>query len=729
MSAKSLVQLGRLTGVEVGLARARLAISGIQREASRPPLEALVQAGALVGLRGVTFRLSVADAIGRAGQDAPLVAWSPVERRWLIVQRCGLFFAKVAHAFHPGAGVTLPRAELASRLGVSSDAETADFAIFHSERPADAIATEKASHPDAPLTGAGEHNHESHGHGFPWHRFGSLLSGERRDIQVFVGFSLLAGILYLSVPLAVDALVSNLAFGSEARPFMQAVFFVSLGLLLCLALAAVVRGFKHLLSEVIQRRIFVRIVADLGHRLPRVKPESLDGQHGPELVNRFLDVVTLQKASAALLMDGLDASFAMVIGMVLLGLFHPLLLVFVMLLIALLWLVLFVLARGAVQTSIAESRAKYAVVHWFEEIARHPNLFKGPGGYSLAIDRADQLARTYLDARESHFRIFLRQVGGLLTLEVLATAGLLMVGGMLVLRQELTLGQLVASELTVASIVAALGKLPKQLEVWYDAMAAMDKVGHLVDLETEREDGDLPVATRQAAQVRMQDATFGFSPDRPVFSNLNFSLRPGESAALVGAQGSGASTVLSLVFGLRRLDEGFVAINGLDVRSWNLERLRAQTLLLRGHDLMDGTVADNIRLGRPDLGYDDVRCALERVGLFEEIMAFPEGLNAPLVSGGLPLSSRQRVRLLVARALAQRPALLLIDELLDGLDSDTFRALSECLFDPSAGWTLLIATRDEEVVRRCQWSIRLSDDQSPRRPAPPSSESGHTVSL
>lgn len=105
-------------------------------------------------------------------------------------------------------------------------------------------------------------------------------------------------------------------------------------------------------------------------------------------------------------------------------------------------------------------------------------------------------------------------------------------GGVLVLLQELTLGQLVASELTVASIVAALAKLPKQLEVWYDAMAATDKVGHLVDLETVREEGDQPSVNGECARVRVQGVTFGFGPGRPLFENLCFELEPGDIAAL-----------------------------------------------------------------------------------------------------------------------------------------------------------------------------------------------------
>ncbi len=710
--AQSLVQLGRLTGVDIGLARARLALANCRHLPGGEPLELFSHAAALVGLRAKLVRLSVADAIGWARRDTPLVAWDSTASRWLIIRRSGLFQAQIADQFRPGLAHSISRRDLASRLGVTTESAAVDFAVVHSERPADVVATEPAAHPDAPLAGGGHatgDHPEKHEHPVPWHRFGALLTGEIRDIQVFLVFSLVAGLLYLSVPLAVDALVSNLAFGNDARPFMQAVVMVSLGLLLSLALAAAVRAFKHYLAEVIQRRIFVRLVADLGHRLPRVKPEALDGQHGPELVNRFLDVVTLQKSSAGLLMDGLDAVFSIVIGMLLLGLFHPLLLVFVLLLIALLWVVLFVMARGAVRTSIAESYAKYAVVHWFEEIARHPNLFKGPGGYALAMDRADQLARTYLEARRSHFRILLRQIGGMLTLEVIATVGLLMVGGILVLRQELTLGQLVASELTVATIVAALSKLPKQLEVWYDAMAAMDKVGHLVDLETEREDGDTPGRRTGPAEVRVQDATFGFHADRPLFSRLSFQLAPGESGAVVGAQGSGASTLLSLLFGLRRLEHGFITVDGLDVRSWNLEQLRSEVLLLRVHDIMDGTVADNIRLGRPDLSHDDVRVALEKAGLFEDVMALPQGMNSPLMSGGLPLSSRQRIRLLVARAIAQKPRLLLVDEMLDGLDAPTLESLADRLFDPQAGWTVLVSTRDADVLRRCRRVICLNE--------------------
>ena len=94
---------------------------------------------------------------------------------------------------------------------------------------------------------------------------------------------------------------------------------------------------------------------------------------------------------------------------------------------------------------------KYQLVEWLEEIARHPLLFKGPGGAAFALARADDLVRGYLDARREHFRILMRQIVGLLALEVAAGTALLGVGGWLVLNQQLTLGQLVAAEIMRAA--------------------------------------------------------------------------------------------------------------------------------------------------------------------------------------------------------------------------------------------------------------------------------------
>jgi ABC-type bacteriocin/lantibiotic exporter with double-glycine peptidase domain len=330
------------------------------------------------------------------------------------------------------------------------------------------------------------HGGKGHMHVSPERRFFRLLKAERGDIVTLLIFSIFSGLLYLAAPLAVDAVVSNLAFGGQAQPYVQAIVVLALALLGALSLQAVVSGFQYYVSDIIQRRIFVRTAADLAYRLPRVKAEALSGVHAPELVNRFLDVVTAQKSTALLLLDGINLVFGTLIGMLLLALYHPILLLFSAVLLVLIVIVLWICGRGAVDTSIKESRMKYDLVNWFEEIAHFPLLFKGPGGHTMAYEKANQFASEYVTARAAHFRILMRQVAGLLTLQVFAAAGLLGVGGWLVIGQQVTLGQLVASELILSTIVASLAKLGKKLEAWYDAMAAVDKLGHIVDLPIER---------------------------------------------------------------------------------------------------------------------------------------------------------------------------------------------------------------------------------------------------
>ena len=215
----------------------------------------------------------------------------------------------------------------------------------------------------------------------------------------------------------------------------------------------------------------------------------------------FADLCFAVAPGGALLLTGVNLVLSTIIGLTVLAFYHQFLLAFSIVLVTALAAIVFLLGRRALGTSIAESKRKYEVVDWLEELARHPRVFKGPGGLELATTRADGLVRSYLDARRAHFRILLRQISSLLALEVVAATLLLVVGGWLVLDQQLTLGQLVASEIIVSAIVASISKLGKQFEAWYDAVAAVDKLGHLVDLPLERAGGETPPDTNAAARI------------------------------------------------------------------------------------------------------------------------------------------------------------------------------------------------------------------------------------
>jgi ABC-type bacteriocin/lantibiotic exporter with double-glycine peptidase domain len=469
---------------------------------------------------------------------------------------------------------------------------------------------------------------------------------------------------------------------------------------------------QYVVAEVIQRRIFVRLATDLSRRLPRVDLSSLDGVHAPELVNRFLDVVTVQKSTSMILLNGINLVLSAAIGLTVLAFYHPFLLAFSIFVVLAVASIVLVLGRGAVRTGVHESRCKYEVVGWMEELARHPRTFMVGAGLSLAHARADALMRDYLGARREHFRVLIRQIGALLALEAIAATLLLVLGGWLVLNQQLTLGQLVASEIIVSAIVASISKLGKQFEAWYDAVAAVDKLGYLVDLPIERRGGQVMRPDAAGATIAARGLVCSQPASRGVMDPVDLTVAPGERVALLGSRGTEAGIVLECMLGLRQQQSGDLSIDGLDVRSWDLAALRARALLVRPGEIMTGSIADNLALGDP--GIDDRRMlrALDDVGLLAAVRSLPLGLRTPLVTGGFPLSESECDRLLAARAIVQRPSLLLIDGLLDGHEG-TREALAAALLSDDRPWTAVIATTDPRVAARAQRTIDVQHGQEP----------------
>ena len=565
------------------------------------------------------------------------------------------------------------------------------------------------SNHSSPAHSGNRYSAGSPSHPTPFLRFLALLRPEAQEIRIILILSIISGILYLATPLTADAVVNNFAFGGEQPVYVQALIVLAVFLMFLLGMLGILRAGQEYAMELIQRRIFVRLTADLAFRLPRVPLEVLEAHQGPELVNRFFDVVTVQKSASGLLLDGINVIFSTLIGLVVLGFYHPLLLIFASILMVLLVLVVFLPGKRAVRTSIDESYAKHAVVGWLEQIAMFPLLFRVSGAAEMACSRADRLALDYLAARKSHFRILLGQIITLLGLQAIASAALLSIGGWLVLRAELTLGQLVASELIVASIVAAMSKLGKHLESWYDALAAVDKLGYLVDLPIERETGEKPAVTERGLRVQVRGVTYAPAGDLPVLQDQNLEIPPGSTLGIISPGGLGGSALLDLLAGLREPTTGQVLLNGIDLRLWQLGELRRQVFLVRGQDIVQGTILENVRLGRPDIDIDAVNRALECVGLLGVVHRMNDGLETVLSPGGHPLTNSQRSRLILARAIIRKPQLLLVDEALDGLEIDTLEKLEAALFDAREPRTLVLVTRDPDLLRRCDHSVQLGE--------------------
>lgn len=534
--------------------------------------------------------------------------------------------------------------------------------------------------------------------GNPLARLRALLRLESRDLWVVVIYSAGVGLMTLVVPVAVQAVVNFIAFGSLLQPLVILTLFV----LVALGFSAAMNAFRVFTVEIIQRRLFVRVATDFAQRLVSVKTEAFDRLYGPELVNRFFDVVTVQKSAALLLMDGLSLAMQTALGMVLLAVYHPLLLAFDILLLLIMALIIFVLGRGAVPTAIYESKAKYTVAAWLEEIASQVWAFKSASGAAYALGRTDDLATEYIERRKTHFRIAFRQIVGSLALQALASASLLGMGGFLVMQQQLTLGQLVAAELIVTTVVAGFSKFGKKFETFYDLLAALDKLGEMIDLPVEEGGLADPSQKQGPAGVAAAGVSLRAAGGEPALRDVSLRLTPGERVGLTGPSGSGKSALADVLCGLRRPESGIALFDGLDVRDLSPAALRDHVALVRGTSVISGSVEENVSLGRPGVGLQQVQDALDRAGLLEEVLDLPDGLQTRLSTGAAPLTGAQAARLLLARAIAAKPRLLIIDDALDMAGGPALRRkICRALFDPQAPWTLVCITDHPDVLSLC----------------------------
>jgi len=525
----------------------------------------------------------------------------------------------------------------------------------------------------------------------PLQRLLSLLRAESSDVWVIVTFALVAGLLTMATPLAVQSLLNTVAFGR----FLQPVIVLSLMLLTFLIFQAALKAIQTVVVEIIQRRLFARVAAELSFRLPRTRVEALDDKYAPELVNRFFDIATVQKVSAQLLLDGITLVLTVAVGMTVLAFYHPYLLAFDIVLILAILLTLFVLGHGAVKTSIKESKTKYAMAAWLEDLARCRTTFRYDGAAEFAMGRSDQLIYDYLLARKKHFKVLMRQIIFMLLLQALASTALLAIGGWLVISGELSLGQLVAAELIVAVVVGSFAKLGKHIESFYDLMASIDKIGSLFDLPIERTDGLL--TTGSGAGIVIKDVSYSLPNGRAILSNVSLTIQSGQKVAISGTSGCGKSLLLDMLFGMREPASGLVTVNGIDPRDVRPDVLRRRVALAREVEVFEGTVAENVHLERPDISIGDVRAALELVELLPLIQQQPLGLDTPLNSAGTPLTTSQLRRLMVARAIAGGCEILLLDEILDSLSDIDSAQILQRIVEADRPWTIVLVTNRERL--------------------------------
>lgn len=534
-------------------------------------------------------------------------------------------------------------------------------------------------------------------HQTPFQRLREMLHLDRGDYVVVFIYTTLIGLLTLAVPLAAQALVNTIAAGVMIQPLVV----LTLGVFVALVFAGVLRLLKLSLLEKLQQRIFARVSLQLADLLPRIEHDALVKEYGPTLVNRFFDVVTIQKTVSKILFYGPPALLQVVLALVLMSFYSPYLLAFAIFLILFLVFVIWGLGLGGLRTSIEESYSKYRIADWLEELARCQRGVKMNAVPTFPLEKADVLLVDYIKLRREHFRIIYRQALGTYVFQAIAGAGVLAIGGWLVINRQLTLGQVVAAEIVVAGALEGVEKLVRLLESIFDLLTGLDKVGHLTDMPTERTHGRQLAAEQAGASVVCRKVRFSYDGEHNILSGLDLTVSAGERVSLVGESGVGKSTLAAMLCGLHAPNSGLVQINGMDVRDANLDSLRHVVGLVGdANEIFAGTIEENILLGRQAINQQDLQWVLDLTRLNEELARFTHGLQTKLTSEGRNLSRGQIQRLLIARAIISRPRLLILDEGFTGIDeNDKIDILSE-MFDSVHPWTIISISHDPEVVMR-----------------------------
>ena len=536
------------------------------------------------------------------------------------------------------------------------------------------------------------------GTGDPLLQVRTFVAQHRSEVAIVALYSVAVGVFALVTPVAVQALVNTTAFGTVLQPIIV----LAVLLLGGLALSGTLRAMKALLVEVLQRRMFVETAAQLAYRLPRVDA-SVPFAGDP--IHRFFELFGAQKAVATLLLGGIDMVLSASVGMLVLAFYHPLLLVFDVGLLAAVLLLVFGAGRNGVGSALEESASKLAFSDFLAQLMRSQNAFRTAHGRAYARARIDHLAQQYLVHRATHYRVVMRQVGGSVALQALASAALLGLGGLLVIRRELTLGQLVAAELIVSAVLMSLSNLGKYAESYYDLVAHLGKLDGLLTIKLEPDTGNEHEERGRGPCEIVIDELHLTREGHPLLEGASCRIGAGSRVVLQGAADSGKTSLLQALFGLHRQQRGRILLDGVDTRELTHEALRARVALVRGPEILTTSILENVRLGDAHISPAQVRTLLEKLGLGDELGRLPRGLDTPLEPGGEHLSDSQRLRLTLARALIRQPGVVAIDASLSLLDAASWSSVARVLTAADAPWTLIIVgdlpagAADMEVIR------------------------------
>jgi len=526
----------------------------------------------------------------------------------------------------------------------------------------------------------------------------TLLDLDRPLLTYLLAYAAAIGLLSLIIPLTVQEFVNTFAYA------IQPITIVTLTGIMVLILLSVgaFRALQLSAVEMLEERVFARIALSMARLLPGLKIQGFRPKHA----NYFVEAVFLQRAVSTLLTDIINMVVGSITGATILVLYHPVFLLFLAALFTGGAVIVASLNYGGFRATLATSHAKYETLNWLQEIAGNLLHFKVSESRPLLLRRTDQLVAAYVAARQARFRVLLRQYLGSVGWQAVGHSGLIATAGWLLADGQLTLGQFVAAEVIVGTLLLNFDSIVKRMGHIFYFFTAVTELEAVFSLPRDIKEGTPRHAISESPfhglRLTCRDVSFAYPESAPVFRGLDLDATPGEKVALLMRSGTGKSTLAFILSGLFAPTTGVVLYNGTDLRDVEGESLNA----CRGYvpdanlTLFEGTLEDNITMGRPSVTYQDIQWALRFVDLEDEIGSLPRGLATPVLARGQAFTTSQVSRILTARAIVARPRLLVLDGGLLSVPRTLREIILRRLCNKEESWTVVIVMNEPDMTIR-----------------------------
>lgn len=544
----------------------------------------------------------------------------------------------------------------------------------------------------------------------PLERFKNLILIDKRDIYQIFLYSIFGGLISLTLPLGIQSIVNFIQAGKVSTSWGILVIVVVIGVIL----VGVFKIMQYRITENLQQKIFVRSSFDFSFRFPKIKFNQLYNQYPPELANRFFDTLSVQKGFSKLLLDISAAILQILFGIILLSLYHPFFILFGILLLGLLYFIFKANFKVGLETSLKESKYKYKVAHWIQEIARNHLSFKNQNLFEFSLSKNDDLVSDYLNYREKHFKVLKRQFIQLVGFKTIITAGLLIIGGILVLSQQMNIGQFVAAEIIILTIITAVEKLFGGLELFYDVLTSLEKLGAVSDLEIEKESNSQNFfLDNEGITLEVKNVYYKYpQAEIPILNNINLTIRPKERVVIKGENGSGKSTLIRLLAKIIDPSTGTLFVNNVNIDKINIGNYRSKIgLITRDDSTFEGTILDNITCQNENLKMNEINTVLEQVQLIDFIKTLPLGLDTPLFPGGKQINASVVQKIILARCILSKPEIILLEDPINKIDKKQSQKIIDFLMDKNHPWTVVVTASSKDWLPHATQIITLENGQ------------------